>query len=38
VIGGEVVGKGHNQRIQQSSSIKHGEMDALENAGRLSFL
>ncbi|TFK84343.1 cytidine deaminase-like protein [Polyporus arcularius HHB13444] len=36
--GGEeprVVGQGHNQRIQKSSPILHGEMAALENAGRL---
>lgn len=32
---GRVLGKGHNQRIQQGSTILHGEMDALENAGRL---
>ncbi len=30
-----VVGQGHNQRIQKSSPILHGEMAALENAGRL---
>jgi cytosine deaminase len=34
-IDGEVVGRGHNRRIQQGSAILHGEMDALENAGRL---
>lgn len=33
---GEIVGRGHNRRIQQSSSILHAEMDALENAGRRS--
>jgi len=32
--GGEVIGAGHNKRIQEGSVIKHGEMDALENAGR----
>jgi creatinine deaminase len=32
---GKVLGKGHNRRIQQGSTILHGEMDALENAGRL---
>ncbi len=35
---GGVLGKGHNRRIQQKSAILHGEMDALENAGRLSAL
>lgn len=34
-LNGEIVGRGHNRRIQKSSSILHGEMDALENAGRL---
>jgi cytosine deaminase len=29
-----VIGRGHNRRIQRGSSILHGEMDALENAGR----
>ena len=32
---GKVLGRGHNRRIQQGSTILHGEMDALENAGRL---
>jgi cytosine/creatinine deaminase len=31
---GQIVGRGHNRRIQQGSAIRHGEMDALENAGR----
>lgn len=31
----KVLGQGHNRRIQQGSTILHGEMDALENAGRL---
>lgn len=31
-----IIGRGHNRRIQQGSSVLHGEMDALENAGRLS--
>eukprot|EP00818_Percolomonas_sp_WS_P008203 CAMPEP_0117449980 /NCGR_PEP_ID=MMETSP0759-20121206/8228_1 /TAXON_ID=63605 /ORGANISM="Percolomonas cosmopolitus, Strain WS" /LENGTH=165 /DNA_ID=CAMNT_0005242479 /DNA_START=241 /DNA_END=738 /DNA_ORIENTATION=- len=30
-----LLGEGHNQRIQQASSILHGEMDCLKNAGRL---
>lgn len=35
VIDGQIVGRGHNQRIQKSSPILHAEMDCLENAGRL---
>ncbi len=35
VVDGEVVGRGHNQRVQKGSATLHGEMDALENAGRL---
>ena len=31
---GKIIGKGHNKRVQNSSVILHGEMDALENAGR----
>ena len=31
---GRVIGRGHNQRIQRASVVLHGEMDALENAGR----
>jgi cytosine deaminase len=31
---GTVIGSGHNRRIQQNSAVLHGEMDALENAGR----
>ncbi|MFD2203337.1 nucleoside deaminase [Shivajiella indica] len=34
VHNGQIIGKGHNRRIQQGSVILHGEMDALENAGR----
>ena len=30
----KILGKGHNKRIQQGSVVLHGEMDALENAGR----
>ena len=33
---GRILGRGHNRRVQRSSAILHGEMDALENAGRLS--
>jgi len=36
VIDGEIVGRGHNRRVQQGSAILHAEMDCLENAGRLS--
>ena len=32
---GKVLGRGHNRRIQKGSVVLHGEMDALENAGRL---
>lgn len=32
---GKIVGRGHNRRVQNGSPILHGEMDALENAGRL---
>ncbi|MFQ5553885.1 MAG: nucleoside deaminase [Acidimicrobiia bacterium] len=35
VIEGEVVGRGHNRRVQRGSVILHAEMDCLENAGRL---
>lgn len=31
---GVILGRGHNRRIQKGSPILHGEMDALENAGR----
>jgi cytosine deaminase len=32
---GHIIGRGHNRRIQKDSVILHAEMDALENAGRL---
>jgi creatinine deaminase len=35
VIDGQVVGCGHNRRVQNGSAILHAEMDCLENAGRL---
>jgi creatinine deaminase len=35
VHGGAILGRGHNRRVQKGSAILHGEMDALENAGRL---
>lgn len=31
---GTIIGRGHNRRIQRGSPTLHGEMDALENAGR----
>ena len=31
---GAIIGRGHNRRVQQGSPTLHGEMDALENAGR----
>ncbi|WP_245805482.1 nucleoside deaminase [Desulfovibrio gilichinskyi] len=34
VHNGKIIGEGRNRRIQEGSVIKHGEMDALENAGR----
>ena len=34
VYEGEILGKGHNRRMQNGSVVLHGEMDALENAGR----
>ncbi len=35
VIDGQIVGRGHNRRVQRGSAILHAEMDAVENAGRL---
>ena len=35
VHGGRIIGRGHNRRVQRGSAVLHGEMDALENAGRL---
>jgi creatinine deaminase len=34
VHGGRILGSGHNRRVQRGSAILHGEMDALERAGR----
>jgi len=34
VAGGKIIGRGHNRRVQKGSAVLHGEMDALENAGR----
>jgi cytosine deaminase len=35
VLNDSIVGRGHNRRVQRGSAILHGEMDALENTGRL---
>lgn len=35
VIDDRIVGRGHNRRVQKGSAILHAEMDAIENAGRL---
>lgn len=35
IIDGEIVGRGHNKRVQQGSAVLHAEMDCLEQAGRL---
>ena len=34
VHAGVIIGRGHNRRVQRGSVVLHGEMDALENAGR----
>jgi len=34
VHNGKIIGRGHNKRVQTGSPTLHGEMDALENAGR----
>jgi creatinine deaminase len=34
VPGRTIIGRGHNRRVQQGSAVLHGEMDALERAGR----
>ncbi len=36
VYNDEIIGRGHNRRIQEGSVVLHGEMDAFENAGRQS--
>ena len=35
VMGGAIIGRGHNRRVQRGSAILHAEMDCIENAGRL---
>ena len=34
VYQGQIIGRGHNRRVQKQSVVLHGEMDALSNAGR----
>jgi creatinine deaminase len=36
VYEGEIIGRGHNRRVQNGSTVLHGEMAAFENAGRQS--
>jgi cytosine/creatinine deaminase len=36
VLDGQIIGRGHNQRVQQGSAILHAEMHCFEQAGRLS--
>jgi creatinine deaminase len=38
VLDGKIIGRGHNRRVQKGSPTLHGEMDCLENAGRLKAL
>ncbi|MFK8083752.1 MAG: nucleoside deaminase [Granulosicoccus sp.] len=35
VLDGEIIGRGHNQRVQKGSTIRHAEMDCLEETGRM---
>lgn len=35
VYRGEIIGRGHNSRVQRGNPLLHGEMSAYENAGRL---
>ncbi len=35
VLDGQIIGRGHNRRVQRQSAILHAEMDCFENAGRL---
>ena len=35
VVDNQIVGRGHNRRVQRGSAVLHAEMDCLENAGRL---
>jgi cytosine deaminase len=36
VLDGQIIGRGHNRRVQKSSPVLHAELDCLENAGRMS--
>jgi len=36
VLDDQIIGRGHNRRVQDGSVIHHAEMNCLENAGRLS--
>ena len=35
VLDGQIIGRGHNRRVQKSSPVLHAELDCLENAGRM---
>lgn len=35
VRNGEIIGRGHNQRVQKGNPILHAEIDCLQNAGRI---
>ena len=35
VLDGQIIGRGHNRRVQKSSPVLHAELDCLENAGRI---
>ena len=35
VLDGQIIGRGHNRRVQKNSPVLHAEMDCLENAGRM---
>jgi creatinine deaminase len=35
VVDGHLVAQGHNKRVQENNPILHGEMDCLNNAGRV---
>ena len=35
VIDGQIVGRGHNRRVQKGSATLHAEIDCLESAGRI---
>lgn len=35
VKGDQIIGRGHNQRVQKGNPILHAEIDCLQNAGRV---